>query len=331
MAPPDQLALSFDFGPSEPADGLAVATPAASAAPARIAPDDAPTLTLTPARAAPDARVPMPRPAQLPEGSRWREVQTPQQTIGFVLQRSRRRSIGFVIADDGLRITAPNWVTLGQIDEAVQEKAKWILAKLREWQERKEKLALTGTRWIDGGELPYLGRRIVLGLAADRRQAFFAAGTSQGKSAPLGSAEALSPGNAQDPQDGDTLWLPLPPGADQARVRDAAQAWLQQRAGDRFGARLAYFLQRTGLAIRRWRLSSAATRWGSCTSDGTIMLNWRLIHFAPDIIDYVIAHELAHLREMNHSQDFWAEVGHILPDFEQAKQALRRHDPASLP
>lgn len=314
MAPPDQLALSFDFGPSEPADGLAVATPAAaSAAPARTAPDDAPTLTLTHARAAPDARVPMPRPAQLPEGSRWREVETPQQTIGFVLQRSRRRSIGFVIADDGLRITAPNWVTLGQIDEAVREKAKWILAKLREWQERKEKLALTGTRWIDGGELPYLGKRIVLGLAADRRQAFF------------------SGDNAQDPQDGDTLWLPLPPSADQARVRDAAQAWLQQRAGDRFGTRLAYFLQRTGLTIRRWRLSSAATRWGSCTSDGTIMLNWRLVHFAPDIIDYVIAHELAHLREMNHSHDFWAEVGHILPDFEQAKQALRRHDPAALP
>ena len=123
----------------------------------------------------------------------------------------------------------------------------------------------------------------------------------------------------------------LEQGADPTRVRDAAQAWLQQRAGDRFGARLAYFLQRTGLTIRRWRLSSAATRWGSCTSDGTIMLNWRLIHFAPDIIDYVIAHELAHLREMNHSQDFWTQVGHILPDFEKAKQALRRHDPAALP
>ncbi|MFQ6685882.1 M48 family metallopeptidase, partial [Bordetella pertussis] len=98
-----------------------------------------------------------------------------------------------------------------------------------------------------------------------------------------------------------------------------------------FGARLAHFLQLTGLRIRRWRLSSAATRWGSCTSDGNIMLNWRLIHFAPAIIDYVIAHELAHLREMNHSQDFWTEVGHILPGFEDAKNVLRRHDPATLP
>jgi len=321
MARPDQLSLSFDFGPAETADSPVVAAPAplppplppSLQTPSKAA-DDAPRLVLTPspAQAMPDARVATPCPAQLPDGARWRLTETPLQAIGYVLQRSRRRSIGFVIADDGLRVTAPNWVTLGQIDDTVREKAKWIIAKLREWQNRKEQLALAGTRWVAGGQLPYLGKRIVLGLAADRRQAFL-------------------DGDADNPQDGDTLWLPLPADADQARVRDAAQAWLQQRAGDRFGARLAYFLERTGLTIRRWRLSSAATRWGSCTSDGIIMLNWRLVHFAPDIIDYVIAHELAHLREMNHSQDFWAEVGHILPGFEQAKQALRQHDPSALP
>ena len=120
-------------------------------------------------------------------------------------------------------------------------------------------------------------------------------------------------GDADAPRDGDTLWLALPANADQGRIRDAAQAWLQQRAGAWFGARLAHFLQISGLKIRRWRLSSAATRWGSCTSDGNIMLNWRLIHFAPAIIDYVIAHELAHLREMNHSQDFWREVARSCP------------------
>lgn len=301
---PDQLELSFDFGAPEAAQAPAV--------PQADATHDAPPLVLAPPPSASASLIPTPCPDPLPPGARWREVATPQQTIGFVLLRSRRRSIGFVITDDGLRVTAPNWVTLGQIDEAVREKARWILAKLREWHARKEQLAMTHTRWRAGGELPYLGKRIVLALAPDRRQA------------------ALS-GDANAPQDGDTLWLPLPADADQARVRDATQAWLQQRASDHFGARLAHFLQLTGLTIRRWRLSSAATRWGSCTSDGSIMLNWRLIHFAPAIIDYVIAHELAHLREMNHSQDFWAEVGNILPGFEQAKQALRRHDPAALP
>ncbi|AHV93558.1 M48 family metallopeptidase [Bordetella holmesii] len=261
---------------------------------------------------APSASIATPCPDPLPAGARWREVQTPQQVIGFVLLRSRRRSIGFVIADDGLRVTAPNWVTLAQIDDAVREKARWILSKLRDWHARREQLAMSQTRWQAGGELPYLGKRIIIGLAADGRQAHL-------------------DGDAANPLDGATLWLPLPATADASRIRGAAQAWLQQRAGILFGERLAHFLMRTGLQIRRWRLSSAATRWGSCTSDGNIMLNWRLIHFSPDIIDYVIAHELAHLREMNHSQDFWAEVGHILPGFEAAKKVLRRHDPATLP
>ncbi|RAP62308.1 hypothetical protein A6B37_16395 [Achromobacter sp. HZ01] len=266
-------------------------------------------MTLSPNAA---SRVPTPCPDPLPPGARWREVATEQQPIGFVLLRSRRRSIGFVVTDDGLRVTAPNWVTLGQIDDAVREKSRWILTKLREWHSRKQQLAMAHTRWQPGGELPYLGKRIVIGVGGDSRQAYLS-------------------GDAEAPEDGDTLWLALPSSADQGRIRDAAQAWLQQRAGAWFGARLAHFLQISGLKIRRWRLSSAATRWGSCTSDGNIMLNWRLIHFAPAIIDYVIAHELAHLREMNHSQDFWREVGQILPGFEDAKKILRRHDPASLP
>lgn len=284
--------------------------------PANLFPDAAkapaagePLLTLSPNAA---SRVPTPCPDPLPPGARWREVPTEQQPIGFVLLRSRRRSIGFVITDDGLRVTAPNWVTLTQIDDAVREKSRWILTKLREWHARKQQLAMAHTRWQAGGELPYLGRRILIGVGGDSRQANLS-------------------GDADAPQDGDTLWLALPSNADQSRIRDAAQAWLQQRAGAWFGTRLAHFLQISGLKIRRWRLSSAATRWGSCTSDGNIMLNWRLIHFAPAIIDYVIAHELAHLREMNHSQDFWREVGQILPDFEDAKNILRRHDPASLP
>ncbi|AUT46125.1 M48 family metallopeptidase [Achromobacter sp. AONIH1] len=325
MSSSAQLELLFDSretGAPEgvpPADAAPRATPGPRPAPdapspARL-PDPSPAhsgeplLTLSPNAS---ARVPTPCPDPLPPGARWREVNTDEQPIGFVLLRSRRRSIGFVITDDGLRVTAPNWVTLGQIDDAVREKARWILNKLREWHARKRQLAMAHTRWQAGGELPYLGRRIVIGVGGDSRQA------------------ALS-GDADAPRDGDTLWLALPANADQGRIRDAAQAWLQQRAGAWFGARLAHFLQISGLKIRRWRLSSAATRWGSCTSDGNIMLNWRLIHFAPAIIDYVIAHELAHLREMNHSQDFWREVGQILPDFEDAKNILRRHDPASLP
>ncbi|OWT71600.1 MULTISPECIES: M48 family metallopeptidase [unclassified Achromobacter] len=291
----------------EPGTGPAASSPG-TPAPRNGGPG--PGFSLAPS--SPLLQVPTPCPPTLPDGARWRVVQAPQQAIGFVLQRSRRRSIGFVVTDDGLRVTAPNWVTLKQIDEAVLEKSRWILTKLLAWHDRKEQMALSQTRWQPGGALPYLGKRIVISLGSHDRHAALA-------------------GDADAPLDGDLLRLALPADADGPRVRDAAQAWLQQRAGVWFGARLGHFLQVSGLKIKRWRLSSAATRWGSCTSDGHIMLNWRLIHFAPAIIDYVIAHELAHLREMNHSSNFWAEVGHILPEYEQARDILRRHDPASLP
>jgi predicted metal-dependent hydrolase len=91
------------------------------------------------------------------------------------------------------------------------------------------------------------------------------------------------------------------------------------------------YAQRLGVRHRAYGLSSAATRWGSCSSDGKIRLNWRLIHFPLWIVDYVVAHELAHLREMNHSPRFWNTVASIFPEFREARQALKNHPPELLP
>jgi predicted metal-dependent hydrolase len=277
---------------------------------------DGPQAPLAPRPAPPPERtgpvVPTARPPSLPQNARWREVQAPQQAIGYVLQRSRRKSIGLTINDDGLRVTAPNWVTLGQVDAAVLDKASWILGKLRARQARQQQLATAATQWREGGEIPYLGAYVVLALDGTQTLPAFSG-------APLA------------PRSGDILRLALPVDADRNRVRDSAHAWLQQQASLHFGRRLQHFLDANGLTIKRWRLSSAATRWGSCSSEGNIMLNWRLIHFSHDIIDYVIAHEIAHLREMNHGGNFWREVGRILPGFETARNALRQHDPGSLP
>ena len=259
-----------------------------------------------------ESAIPTSCPPSLPPGARWREVQAPEQTIGFVLQRSRRKSIGLTVNDDGLQVTAPNWVTLGQIDEAVFEKSGWVLGKLRVRQARQQQLATADTLWQHGGHIPYLGKRIVLTLDGTQKTPVFA-------------------GPPFAPRDGDPLCLALPADAGRNRIRDSVHSWLQQQAQAWFEQRLQHFLDDSGLSIRRWRLSSAATRWGSCSSDGNIMLNWRLIHFEHDIIDYVIAHEVAHLRVMNHSKDFWREVGRILPGFERARDTLRQHDPSSLP
>jgi len=272
----------------------------------------------TPGSAAPSrpsagaALRPMSPPPSLPPGARWREVETGAQTIGFVLLRSRRKSIGLVVNDDGLRITAPNWVTLRQVDAAVVEKANWIFNKLNSRDERRERLATAQTHWQDGGTIPYLGKRITLELDESQRMSIFK-------------------GEIFSPDDGDRLCLALPGTAEHSRVRDSVHAWLQQQAAAWFELRLQHFLRQSQLRIRQWKLSAATARWGSCSADGSIRLNWRLIHFDHSIIDYVIAHELAHLREMNHGPDFWREVGRILPGFEAARNALRRHDPDSLP
>ena len=277
-----------------------------------------------------DADTPKPgwtiAPETIPLGAKWRVVHHGDQAIGFSLLRSRRRSIGFVIQDEGLRVTAPNWVTLGQIDAAVIEKMPWILAKLQDWQARKERLAMSHTRWQSGGELPYMGCKIILRSGTPDTHVTHITHDAHGAHGP-----AFFEGDPNAPEHGQRLWLALPNDADMHRIRDMTQAWLQTRAKILFGQRIKHFLDKTGLTISRWRLSSAATRWGSCTSDGNIMLNWRLIHFSPMVIDYVIAHELAHLREMNHSQDFWSEVQQLYPDYQQAKKMLQKHTPDHVP
>jgi predicted metal-dependent hydrolase len=122
-----------------------------------------------------------------------------------------------------------------------------------------------------------------------------------------------------------TLRLGLPPTAAPEQIRDAVQSWLQRQARRVFEERCALFAPRLGVRVKRLSLSSAATRWGSASADGSIRLSWRLVHFALPVVDYVVTHELAHLREMNHSAAFWDVVRQALPDFESARGALR-HD-----
>ncbi len=152
--------------------------------------------------------------------------------------------------------------------------------------------------WADGGRLPYLGGWLTLRVAG---------------------AATLR----HDPHAGE-LHLPLPHGCGAQRVRECVAAWMQQQALALFAERTAHFAARLGVRVQRVQLSQAATRWGSAKSDGSIRLHWRLLHFSPQLVDYVIAHEVAHLREMNHSPRFWAHVGSLYPEFAQARRELRR-------
>jgi predicted metal-dependent hydrolase len=249
------------------------------------APPAPPTVTGTP-RATPPAN---------PRGRRIARLAG--HPVEYELRRSRRRTIGFYVDDTGLRVTAPRWVTLAEIESALAGKEQWILRKLVEWREharRRERLAV---RWEDGGTVTVLGRELTMRIHADDT---------------AGVACAA-----------DTLRVSLPPRADAGQLRDTVHAWLQAQARQVFAERLAIYAERLGRAPTRWRLSSARTRWGSCAPDGSIRLNWRLVHFPLDIVDYVIAHELAHLAEMNHGPRFWATVQALLPGFEAARRQLK--------
>jgi predicted metal-dependent hydrolase len=217
--------------------------------------------------------------------------------VEYELRRSRRRTIGFVIDDRGLSVTAPRWVPQEEIDAALAERANWVLRKLVEWRDysrRRERMASQGQ---DGGLMPFLGENLTL---------------------------QVLPGHRGKPQRVDmALQLGLPPDAGSEQLRDLAQGWLQQRAREHFAERIAHFSREHGVSPRRWALSSARTRWGSCAADGSIRLNWRLMHFPPEIIDYVIAHELAHLREMNHGPRFWSALGELFPNWQHAREWLR--------
>ena len=96
-----------------------------------------------------------------------------------------------------------------------------------------------------------------------------------------------------------------------------------------FEARLNFFASQMGVQWRKLSLSNAGSRWGSARIDGAIRLNWRLIHLKPDAIDYVVVHELAHLREMNHSPAFWKVVAEILPDHVERRKALQKENLAN--
>ncbi len=237
-----------------------------------------------------------------------REVRLDGHRVAYALRRARRRTIGFVVDAEGLRVSAPRWVGSTEVEAALHARAGWILRKLREQRDRARRTAQARVTWCDGARLPFLGATVVVRLDA------------RVSGVVLDAADGLTVGAAQDAL---PLRVGLPPDVDARRLREAVQGWLQRQALRVFQTRCADYAVRLGVRVRRIALSSATTRWGSASADGSIRLNWRLVHFGMPVIDYVVAHELAHLREMNHSPAFWEVVRSVIPDVDAARGALR--------
>lgn len=101
------------------------------------------------------------------------------------------------------------------------------------------------------------------------------------------------------------------------RYKDAARDYIPKR--------VAYFQTMTGGNYTRITIRDQKTRWGSCSSNGTLSFNWRLMLAPPAILDYVVVHELCHLTHMNHSSAFWATVESVYPDYRTARKWLKEH------
>ncbi len=237
-----------------------------------------------------------------------RRIRLSDVEVAYEFLRGKRRTIGLSITPEGLSVRAPRWTPLSEVEALLLSKADWVIDKLNESEQRAKALAQARVQWVDGGSFDYLGQRVRMRI--DPTQA-----------APCHLDFSLS-GEAG-------LRLGLAHTATEAQIRDTVQAWLMRQAQQVFEERLNHFAPLLGVRWTRLRLSSAGTRWGSASADGTIRLNWRLLHQTMDMVDYVVVHELSHLRHMDHSPQFWDVVASILPDHVQRRHALNSATPRS--
>jgi predicted metal-dependent hydrolase len=218
------------------------------------------------------------------------------RSIPYQLTRVKRRSIGLIVGNHGLAVRAPKWTPLYEIEAALRDKSSWILKKLFEAEQRLAHSHKAQMLWQDGSVFDYLGDAYTLQLAA--------------------LYTAIDPEQKR-------IWLALPKSASEAQIQDTVQACVQRAALLLFEARLNHFSPMLNVQWRSLKLSNAGGRWGSAKSDGSIRLNWRLMHFRLPVIDYVVVHELSHLRHMDHSPRFWDTVEGIMPDYPQLKNELK--------
>lgn len=213
--------------------------------------------------------------------------------IGYTIKRSRRRgSITLTIDERGLRVGVPWHATHGAIESELRKHETWIVRKLTQWEERRA----PPRRWQDGEALMLLGAPLRLTLASGLQ-----ATVSDGERLLVGIGALSRPDD----------------------IARTVIAWLREQALACFRARIAHYVPQLLVRPPEIHLSAARTRWGSCHPAGRVHLNWRLIQMPLRLVDYVVVHELSHLREMNHSPRFWRTVAGIIPDYAARRMEIR--------
>jgi predicted metal-dependent hydrolase len=217
---------------------------------------------------------------------------TSSSGIGYRLQRVKRSSIGLVITTDGLLIRAPKWTPIYEIDAAIAERSEWIESSLEKQRARLAQL----TELRDGGHILFRGHK----LKIDVRSGLF---------------EEI------DLSERHCVFTSVNGAIDRGRLDDE----LKRLAASELPRIAQEMAQAAKLPLKQVRMSSARTLWGSCTIDGNVRLNFRLIQLPEPLMRHVIAHELAHLVEFNHSKRFWAIVESLDPQTKKHRRAVKNY------
>lgn len=209
------------------------------------------------------------------------------------LKRSRRRSLSLRVLPDGrLEVRAPLRYPEYKIRAFVQSRAEWIDKQRLVMVQRSAQYP--PHTWLPGDRLLWLGEPLALAAGAQKRPLVVLTGRELRV-----AAEAMP------------------------RARVLVERWYKAQAGIYMEERLRDLAGLHGFTYQRLRVSNARTRWGSCSSTGVISLSWRLMMAPPRVIDYVMLHELAHLRQANHSAKFWAIVAGMMPDYKAQRAWLK--------
>jgi predicted metal-dependent hydrolase len=208
--------------------------------------------------------------------------------------RSRRRTIALEVTPAAtLIVRAPLRASISYIEEMIQQKSRWIL---RKQDEMKRRLPALCHEYTEGEIFLYLGRSYPLHIVEGEGMAI---------------------------ERSDKLYVSrrlMPP------IRDQMKRWYREEARREIQARCMWFSLQTGYIPAAIRITDARKRWGSCTHTGSVNFSWRLVQAPPEIIDYVVVHELVHIGQPDHSKKFWAKVRKIMPDYEQRRNWLKDHE-----
>ena len=209
----------------------------------------------------------------------------------YQLVRSKRRTVSIYVRNGGVEVRAPLKMPIAEIERFVASKEEWITDKLKASMDQQ---AQRESFHLDYGDLiTYRGRQYPIVSAQGRRAGF----------------------------DGERFFLP--PNLLPEQIRAVCVKIYRMLAKGHLTERTCAYAAQMSVNPAGIRISSAKTRWGSCSAKGNVNFSWRLVMADDSVIDYVVVHELAHLKEMNHSERFWGIVAGVLPDHKKRKAKLR--------